>query len=436
MKKNLKVLFLVCFFAVGLVVLFCCKTESFSSAYAISEPVNIPHNIEYEFDYSGRKFNFLSGAYNTGLNENEKMVRMQNFEKVVSFCPNKIDAIYYCFPEMTEIVKILQKNIFKEAERGEVFVKKNECSLFVKEGTSGQYLDLIDLADNFENSFLKASGLKRNRTNNIYIKKEKVQVKDKLNLKIKIKGREYNNDKILKKYFCEKSCFYTNFSSSSESRKHNITLALSKFDGITLEAGETLSFNAVTGDRTKQAGYLPAKIISNGTFVEGTGGGVCQVSTTLYNACLLAGLEILQVHSHSLPVSYIEPSFDAMVNSGTSDLVIRNNTNSKIVFTTSSKGDTCKVKIFGEKNKYKITRVSEKTQILKPESTFVDTDYNKYENLSLEKGQEKQISFAKDGFLSNGYLNYYNSKGELEKTEKIRSNKYNPTKAIIVKRED
>ena len=56
-----------------------------------------------------------------------------------------------------------------------------------------------------------------------------------------------------------------------------------------------------------------SKIISNGTFVDGFGGGVCQVSTTLYNAALLSGLEIMEVHNHSLPVSYIEPSFDAIL---------------------------------------------------------------------------------------------------------------------------
>ena len=159
---------------------------------------------------------------------------------------------------------------------------------------------------------------------------------------------------------------------------------------------------------------MSAKIISQGTFVEGFGGGVCQVSTTLYNACLLAGLEILEVHNHSLPVSYIEPSFDAMVNSGSSDLVIRNNTAGKILITTSYENDICK--------------------IIPAEEDFVDTDYKKYGEFPIEIGEEKRISFAKDGFVSNGYLNFYNDRGELVKTEKIRENRYNATKGIIAKR--
>ena len=198
-----------------------------------------------------------------------------------------------------------------------------------------------------------------------------------------------------------------------------------------------MSFNETTGERTKNAGYMPAKIISSGTFVEGFGGGVCQVSTTLYNACLLAGLEIVEVHNHSLPVSYVEPSFDAMVNQGSSDLIIKNNTGEKIIITTSSKDDICKVVIFGNKNKYKIDRVSKKTKILPASNEkIIESDYKKYGIENLNIGEEKQISFAKDGFCSIGYLDYYDEKGNLVKTEMIRQCSYNPTKAVFVKKEN
>ena len=183
-----------------------------------------------------------------------------------------------------------------------------------------------------------------------------------------------------------------------------------------------------------QNGYQKAKIISGGTFIDGFGGGVCQVSTTLYNACILAGLEIIEVHNHSLPVSYVEPSFDAMVNSGSSDLVVRNNSGGKIIITTSSKNDICKVKIFGKENKYKIKKISEKIAILPAEKDFIDYEYKKYSDAVLDVGEEKRISSAKDGFISNGYLLYYDKDDNFIKKEKIRECKYNATKGIIAKR--
>ena len=79
------------------------------------------------------------------------------------------------------------------------------------------------------------------------------------------------------------------------------------------------------GARTKARGFLPAKIIENGEFVEGVGGGVCQVSTTLYNCALLAGFNIEEYHPHSLAVSYVPPSRDAMVSGLSCDLKIKNN---------------------------------------------------------------------------------------------------------------
>jgi len=311
------------------------------------------------------------------------------------------------------LISKLQTALNVEAENQAIQVLLNKCKINIIEGNCGRYLNIQD----FYNKFYDC-------------------IKHKKTIKFKLLVEEYKTNVDLKKDFVEKGCFSTNFSSSSKERKNNIKTALNVFDGLVLEEGEILSFNKTTGERSKEKGYSMAKIISGGTFVEGYGGGVCQVSTTLYNACLLAGLEIIEVHNHSLPVSYVEPSFDAMVNSGSSDLVVRNNTNGKLIFTTSYENDICKVKIFGKKNKYKITRFSEKTKIIPAEQELVESDYQKYGLLDLQIGEEKRISYAKDGYCSNGYLNYYDSCGNLIKTVKIRENRYNPTKGLVVKRED
>ena len=124
-----------------------------------------------------------------------------------------------------------------------------------------------------------------------------------------------------------------------------------------------------------------------------------------------------------------------MVSFGSSDLKVRNNSGGKIIITTSSENDICKIKIFGIKNKYKITRQSEKVSLIPAEKDVIDTDYKKYGNYELEIGEEKRISYAKDGFVSRAYLNYYDDKGNFVKQKKIRENKYNATKGIIIKRE-
>ena len=107
----------------------------------------------------------------------------------------------------------------------------------------------------------------------------------------------------------------------------------------------------------------------------------------------------------------------------------------KIIITTSSENDVCKIKIFGLKNKYKITRQSEKISIISAEKDVVETDYKKYGDYELEIGEEKRISYAKDGFVSRGYLNFYDEKGQLVERKKIRENRYNPTRGVIIKRE-
>lgn len=417
MKKIQKICFKLLFF---IVAIFCAavffvsenliQTQVFASVVFQETEV-----YEFEISHHGKKFVFKETDFrNLNLSNFQKQARQSENKKEIlktleNFGLSKKEQMTYMFPEIKIILKKLKSLLEKDFVDDEIFVIKNSCEIYIKQGEVGKFINEIDFFESLEKQILN----------------DKKQIK--INLKIDdFKDKTQN-------LIREKSCFSTNFETSSMARKNNIKVALEAFDGVTLEDGEILSFNEVTGIRNEQAGYMPAKIISGGTFVEGFGGGVCQVSTTLYNACLLAGLEILEVHNHSLPVSYIEPSFDAMVNTGSSDLVIRNNSGSKLVFTTSSKGDICKVKIFGKPNEFKITRFSEKIKIIPAEKEEVITDPKQAETFGVFAGEEKRISYAKDGFSSNGYLNFYDKQGRLVKTQKIRSNTYNPTRGIIVK---
>ena len=124
--------------------------------------------------------------------------------------------------------------------------------------------------------------------------------------------------------------YTTDASTSSSARLHNIRLALSSINGTCLEPGEVFSFNGVVGERTKAAGYRPAPAYSRMETVMEYGGGICQVSSTLYAAVEKAGLEIVERHSHSLKVTYIPKGMDATVDWGNKDFKFANNTGEAI----------------------------------------------------------------------------------------------------------
>lgn len=195
-----------------------------------------------------------------------------------------------------------------------------------------------------------------------------------------------------------KSTFVTYINGiNQEGRIHNISRALSMFNGLEIKSGEVISFNEIVGDTTKENGYELAKVIINGKYTEDFGGGVCQAATTLYNAALIAGLSVESVSPHSLKVGYVLGSFDAMV-SNYSDLKIRNPYDNSVFIYTYATDFECGVKIFGEVNEFRIERRNEK----------------------LEFDEEE---FPNVNYKSEGYLDYFIG-DELIKSEKIRKDTY------------
>lgn len=129
------------------------------------------------------------------------------------------------------------------------------------------------------------------------------------------------------------------FAGSAEGRIHNIVLAASRLNGILIKPGETFSFNDAVGDISAATGYQPAYIIKDGRTVLGDGGGVCQVSTTLFRAALNAGLPIVERYAHSYRVKYYEqggfkPGLDATVYAPTYDLKFKNDTSAYVLIQT------------------------------------------------------------------------------------------------------
>lgn len=125
--------------------------------------------------------------------------------------------------------------------------------------------------------------------------------------------------------------YTTFFNAANQSRATNIALAARAINNTVLFPREEFSFNRTVGPRTKEKGYLAARIIVRGEYSEGVGGGICQVSTTLFNAADRAGLAIIQRYSHSRRVAYVPPGRDATVSWGGPDLRLRNPYNQPIL---------------------------------------------------------------------------------------------------------
>lgn len=139
----------------------------------------------------------------------------------------------------------------------------------------------------------------------------------------------------------------TEYDAQSENRTQNLTLACEKLNGLILQPGETLSYNETLGKRTKEAGYLPAPAYSGTELVDEVGGGICQVSSTLYLSSLFAELTVVERKNHGYPANYIPLGLDATVNWGTTDLKLRNDYELPVKILAEVSDGFVKIKIMG-----------------------------------------------------------------------------------------
>ncbi len=145
----------------------------------------------------------------------------------------------------------------------------------------------------------------------------------------------------------ELGTYTTDYSSSSSDRAHNISLASGKINGYVLAPGEEFSYNDVVGPRTVERGFKMANVYVGNTVQPGIGGGICQVSSTLFNAVVFADLEITERRNHSLPVSYAPMGRDATVSYGAIDFKFKNNTSKPIEIRVTCENRKNTVSIYG-----------------------------------------------------------------------------------------
>ncbi len=222
------------------------------------------------------------------------------------------------------------------------------------------------------------------------------------------------------------SKFSTSFTSSNSNRSTNIRLAAQKINGTVLMPGETFSYNQVVGKRTAAAGFKPAPAYFGGEVVQEYGGGICQVSSTLYNAVLYANLEITERTNHGFKPSYVTPGLDATVSWGGPDFKFTNNRDYPIRISCDTSGKILKIYIYGLKRDtdYKVVL----------ESKYVSTVYAKttYKtDPSLASGETKVIQSGSNGCRTVAYKYLYDSNGTLVSTECLSRDTYNPHNKVI-----
>ena len=179
------------------------------------------------------------------------------------------------------------------------------------------------------------------------------------------------------------STYSTRYSTRDRDRTTNLQLAASKINGTVLMPGETFSYNQVVGERTIAAGYKEAPIYVEGQVVDGLGGGICQITSTLYNAVLYANLEIVERSNHQFVPSYVTASRDATVVYGSIDFKFKNNRDYPIKIVCSVSGGIAKFDIYGLRtnNEYEVEISSYVT------GSTADSTYSEAYRILKQNGQ-------------------------------------------------
>lgn len=224
--------------------------------------------------------------------------------------------------------------------------------------------------------------------------------------------------------------FSTTFKTSAYGRRFNIWKMSTVVNGVTLNPGEQWSINEAAGDRTTQNGWADAAGIKNGGYVEEPGGGICQVSTTLYGAVLRSELTVVERKHHSWPSDYVPVGLDATISTGAPDFVFANPYEYPIVVianTDASDARTVRVSIYGPPMDYKLDFTSEIAKETQPEPASTTFDP------SLSPGASVQVKPTKIGKVANVYKHYYDKESgkEIRDPELVYTDTYSAFSGLV-----
>ena len=243
---------------------------------------------------------------------------------------------------------------------------------------------------------------------------------------LKITHPEITTDKIGSEGFPDLLAeFSTNYNPGAKDRTTNLKLASNKINNTVVLPGETFSYNKVVGKRTTAAGYKEAPSYAGGKVVNDIGGGICQITSTLYNAVVFANLDIVSRSNHQFVPSYVKAGRDATVVYGAIDFKFKNTRKYPIKIKSTVSGGVARVQIYGmkEETEYKV-KIETKITGSIPRQTVYEDDP------TLEKGKEKVEQKGHNGTYSEAYKVVYLN-GKVVSRTLLSKDKYNQMSTII-----
>lgn len=243
---------------------------------------------------------------------------------------------------------------------------------------------------------------------------------------LKITHPEITTDKIGSEGFPDLLAeFSTNYNPGAKDRTTNLKLASNKINNTVVLPGETFSYNKVVGKRTTAAGYKEAPSYAGGKVVNDIGGGICQITSTLYNAVVFANLDIVSRSNHQFVPSYVKAGRDATVVYGAIDFKFKNTRKYPIKIKSTVSGGVARVQIYGmkEETEYKVKIETKITGSIPMQTVYEDDP-------TLEKGKEKVEQKGHNGTYSEAYKVVYLN-GKVVSRTLLSKDKYNQMSTII-----
>ena len=310
--------------------------------YAVMEQARDQRiNTTYTLTYGGGSWQFTPADFNVRMDYESEMERAWNLGHVgdgdtlrqlrenLKTVPAEFNSeITYDEKALDDYIATLADDVYVAPVDAEVAVTE-EKPVIITASQTGLALDREETHDNLEALILTGEG-----DTALPVKEVEPTISSD-NMEMKVVAK-----------------FSTDVSFRGAASRGNVRLALSYFNGYVVYPGDTASFNDIVGPRTEARGFKSAPEYAGNELKKGFGGGVCQASTTLYDAVLMANMTILERHSHNMTVAYVEPSQDAAVEYGSKDFVFRNDTDHAIYIYTNVDRENATVTIYGTRPEY------------------------------------------------------------------------------------
>lgn len=344
-----------------------------------------------DFNYNDKSWKVKSKDLNLSTDLDKTVENAYNLNRKSAFFGNLSKTISANFGKKSNLVVVI--NYDKNKLKAEMEKIAKEIDVDVKDATldisgekvkvipdsDGLKMDISKSMENFDNQTKKG-----NYKNELVVKATPAKVK---------KEQLANIDTNLGTYS-------TTFKTSQINRSINIKLATDNISNVLLMPGETFSFNKHTGKRSKENGYKSAPVIMEGEMEEDYGGGVCQVSSTLYNSVLYAGLEIVNVKNHTIPSSYVPKGRDATVADSGIDFLFKNNLKHPVYIKNYVSGNQIVCNIYGSAEDKQNITISTKLDGVS------QTTMKRVNDPTMPKGKEKVDKSGRNAYSVSTYRTF------------------------------